>query len=74
MAEAAALAIVAPLSIQTRGSLPAMSVDNDSIHNSLDVPLALAQSRLRPTTLGLRYEPTRAAGHRCWCDHRARQG
>lgn len=34
MAEAAALAIVAPLSIQTRGSLLAMSVDIDSIHKS----------------------------------------
>jgi peroxygenase len=35
MAEAAALAIVAPLSIQTRGSLLAMKVDIDSIHKSM---------------------------------------
>ena len=35
MAEAAALAIVAPLSIQTRGSLLAMNVDIDNIHNSM---------------------------------------
>jgi peroxygenase len=34
MAEAAALAIVAPLSIQTRGSLLAMNVDIDNIHKS----------------------------------------
>ncbi len=34
MAAAAALAIVAPLSIQTRGSLLAMNVDIDNIHKS----------------------------------------
>jgi hypothetical protein len=33
VAEAAALAIVAPLSLQTRGSLLAMNVDIDKIHN-----------------------------------------
>jgi hypothetical protein len=35
MAEAAALAIFAPLSIQTRGSLLAMSVDIGSFHRSM---------------------------------------